>query len=149
MLGRHVADPDGIEGPPGNEPGLALLDIETVIGMDKALDLVQGREIGTETPVAGYEMHMGRTEGPDGARPWLRLDDGRAEGAIAESGKVRGSYVHGLFACDAFRDSFLRRIRDRHVAGTAYDNAIERTLDALAAHLEPHLDVDSLLAAAR
>jgi adenosylcobyric acid synthase len=31
MLGRVVADPNGIEGPPGEAPGLGLLDLETTL----------------------------------------------------------------------------------------------------------------------
>ena len=33
ILGRAVADPDGIEGPPGEAPGLGLLDVTTVLGL--------------------------------------------------------------------------------------------------------------------
>ena len=31
MLGRSIADPDGIEGTPGMHAGLGLLDVETVL----------------------------------------------------------------------------------------------------------------------
>ena len=38
MLGRTVADPDGIEGPPGKVEGLGLLDVDTVLSADKSLE---------------------------------------------------------------------------------------------------------------
>ena len=46
MLGRTIADPDGIEGPPGKVEGLGLLDVETVLIGDKRLAAVQGRFCG-------------------------------------------------------------------------------------------------------
>ena len=60
-----------------------------------------------------------------------------------------GCYLHGLFAADGFRRAFLGRLRRRETAGIAYDALVEETLDALAAHLEAHLDLDRLLEVAR
>ena len=48
MLGHKVADPLGIEGPPGETPGLGLLDIETILGAAKTL-----REINVCDPATG------------------------------------------------------------------------------------------------
>lgn len=148
MLGRRVADPDGIEGPPGETPGLGLLDVETVMGQAKRLVRAQGRaQEGGET-VAGYEMHMGRTTGPDTARPLLSLESG-PDGARSADGRVMGCYLHGLFAADGFRRGFLARLRSRETAGIAYEALVEETLDALGAHLETHLDLDRLLEVSR
>jgi adenosylcobyric acid synthase len=148
MLGRRVADPDGVEGPPGEAPGLGLLDVETVIAGDKTLTEARGTDTITGAAVRGYEMHIGKTRGPDCARPWLTLDKGRADGARSADGRVMGTYLHGLFAADSFRHAFLGRLRGGGFAGAAYDARLEATLDALAAHLEKHLDLDALLAAA-
>jgi adenosylcobyric acid synthase len=62
---------------------------------------------------------------------------------------VGGCYLHGLFASDAFRAAFLGALRARAVSGLAYEAQVEVTLDALAAHLEAHLDLDRVLAIAR
>ena len=97
-------------------------------------------------PVSGYEIHMGHTEGPDTARAWLTAG-GRPEGAASADGRVRGCYLHGLFASDAFRSTFLRELGGR--SETAYEIGVEDTLDALAEHIERHLDVDALLDLAR
>ena len=59
-----------------------------------------------------------------------------------------GSYLHGIFAADGFRHAFLERLGFEAGDGVAYDALIEETLDALADHLETHLDLDALLAAA-
>ena len=148
VLGCRVADPEGIEGPAAEAKGLSLLNVETVLGGDKALNEVTGTDIRTGALVRGYEMHMGKTAGPDCARPLLNLDGGRAEGAQSADGLVMGTYLHGLFAADAFRHAFLADIRSGARTRAAYDAQVEDTLDALARHLEANLDLDGLLAAA-
>jgi adenosylcobyric acid synthase len=148
MLGTRLSDPQGVEGAPGSATGLGLLDIETEMTGGKSLLEAAGTELASGAPVRGYEMHIGRTTGAGLARPWLRLAE-RPEGAVSPDGRVMGCYLHGLFAADAFRHAFLARIRDRAESGLAYEAEVERTLDALAAHLEAHLDLDALLEAAR
>ncbi len=152
MLGRSIADPRGIEGPAGAVDGLALLDLETELASDKTLVEVHGRDSVGDDPISGYEMHVGRTTGAALARPMLYLMDGsgsRPEGAVSPDGRVAGCYVHGLFAGDAFRHSFLARLQPRPPGGVNYDHDIESTLDALADHLAAHLDLNRILEIAR
>ncbi len=146
MLGRSIADPGGIEGPPAAVEGLGLLDVATTLSAEKRLEPVRGAT-SDDAPFAGYEMHMGVTEGPDCARPFARLADGSPEGAVSADGRVIGTYVHGLFAGDRQRAAWLARLKG--TANIAYDALVERTLDALAAHLTAHLDLDRLLSLAR
>ncbi len=143
MLGRRIEDPDGVEGPPGGVEGLGLLDVATVMGREKRLARVEGTHPASGAPVAGYEIHMGRTEGPDLARPWLVVE-GRPEGAQSADGRVRGTYLHGVFAANGFREAWLAEL-GAPPSGLDYDGSIEATLDALAAHVERHLDVDALV----
>src|SRR6185437_4556342 len=147
MLGLTVADPEGVEGTPGEAAGLGLLDIDTVLGGDKRLAAASGHDIASGAPVAGYEMHLGDTTGPGLARPMLRLG-GRDDGAMSADGRVSGTYLHGLFASGEFRRAFLGRLGAAS-DGVAHEARVEATLDALASHLETHLDLDALLAAAR
>jgi adenosylcobyric acid synthase len=93
-------------------------------------------------------MHMGVTEGPDRARPFAHLADGSPEGAVSADGRVIGTYIHGLFADDRQRSAWLARFAAGS-ANVAYDALVEETLDALAAHLAAHLDIDRLLKLAR
>ena len=145
MLGRSVADPEGVEGPAGTVDGLGLLAVETRLAGAKVLENVAAIDRDSGAALTGYEMHMGRTEGPDLARPWL---DG-SPSAAAPGGLVEGCYLHGLFASDPFRSAFLARLRPGRRAALAYEARVEETLDALAAHLETHVDIDGLLALAR
>jgi len=147
MLGRAIADPDGIEGPPGKIEGLGLIDVETTLSSEKRLEPVRGTT-SDGSPFSGYEMHMGVTEGADRARPFARLADGTAEGAVSADGRVVGTYIHGLFADDGQRAAWLARLAGG-AANIAYEVVIEQTLDALAAHLAAHLDLDRLLRLAR
>ena len=144
MLGTRIADPGGVEGPPGEAPGLGHLDVETELVPRKRLAAVAGAEIESGEAVTGYEMHMGVTSGPDCDRPMLDLG-GRADGARSACGRVMGCYVHGLFASDGFRHAFLARLKSRAISGVAYDHEVEAALDAVADTLADCLDLDRLL----
>ena len=148
MLGTQIEDPGGVEGPAGAVPGLGLLEVATVLTGEKRLAEAAGVTCADGTPFRGYEMHIGRTAGPAAAVPVLRHGDGRVDGASSPDGLVQGTYVHGLFTGDALRGAWLRRL-GAAPAGRSHDAEVEAVLDALAAHLEAHMDVDGLLAAAR
>lgn len=142
MLGKTVADPEGIEGPAGIDAGLGLLDIATVMTGDKRLTQVSARHAASDIAFSGYEIHIGRSEGADCARPFA-LIDGTPEGATSADGRISGSYLHGMFRDDGFRRAWLAQFGVAQSLG--YDATVEATLDALAAHLEGVMDIDALL----
>ncbi len=146
MLSRVIRDPDGIEGAPGDSAGLGLLEVDTLMRADKRLSEARAVHAGTGTPFTGYEIHIGTTTGADCARPFARIGT-RPDGAHSNDGRVIGSYLHGMFRDDAFRAAFVQDLGARP-ASSCYGAGVERTLDALAAHIEAHLDVDALIAAA-
>ncbi|WP_323785537.1 cobyric acid synthase [Thalassovita sp.] len=142
MLGREIADPEGIEGAPETVAGLGLLDVVTVMKPQKRLALSRATYLPNGAPVEGYEIHLGETTGPDCARAWLDLS-GRAEGASSPDGQVRGCYLHGLFSSDAFRAAYLSGLGAE--VQVAYSDELDAVLDRLAAHIETHFDLDLLL----
>ena len=144
MLGRRLHDPDGVEGPAASVDGLGLLDVETRLTAEKRLVAVTGTTA-DGGPFAGYEMHMGATEGPDRARPFAQLADATPEGAVSADGRVSGTYIHGLFADDRQRGAGWRGSAPRR-GGFDYEAGVDATLDGLAAHLEKHVDLDRLIA---
>jgi adenosylcobyric acid synthase len=148
MLGTMIDDPHGIEGPASRIEGLGLLDIETVMAPKKTLLSVTGQLIENQSRFHGYEMHIGVTNGADCERPLLRFDDGRSDGAASKNHLVRGIYVHGIFADDQQRASWLEWI-GADSSSLAFETMIDATLDALADHLEAHVDCDGLLKLAR
>ncbi|SOC12555.1 cobyric acid synthase [Rhodobacter maris] len=147
MLGRLVRDPEGIEGAPGETAGLGLLDLETVIGAEKALTEITALDRISGTRIRGYEMHMGRTSGEGLSQPWFDLE-GRPEGAISPDGRVMGGYLHGIFGADGFRNHWIEAMGGR-AAGRDHEAQIDAALDALADQLERDLDLDALLALAQ
>ncbi|MEW2914894.1 cobyric acid synthase [Leisingera sp. JC11] len=142
MLGRTIDDPEGVDGRPGKVDGLGLLDVHTVMAGEKRVTLTEAVTRDGNLPVSGYEIHMGRTTGADCARAWLSIE-GRPEGAASADGRVKGSYLHGLFSADAFRASVLASLGHESQAG--YEDGVEEVLDALADHLERYMDLDRLL----
>jgi adenosylcobyric acid synthase len=147
MLGQTVADPEGIEGSPGETPGLSLLDVSTVMTPQKTLTRVSAVHAATKQAIDAYEIHIGTTEGKDRARPFAILD-GAPEGAVSSDGRVQGSYLHGLFASDAFRRAFLAQL-GVPAADQGYRTRVESTLDALANHIDANLDVEGIFTLAR
>ncbi|MFT0860318.1 cobyric acid synthase [Ancylobacter sp. G4_0304] len=147
MLGRTLSDPDGVEGPPGTVAGLGLLEVDTVLAGDKRLVAVTGRTQ-DEVPFSGYEMHMGVTTGPGRARPFAQIDGEGAEGALSPDGRIAGTYLHGLFSDDRQRGTWLARL-GAGPSALNYEAQVDETLDALAAHLAAHIDLDRLLGLAR
>ncbi len=141
MLGKEIVD-CGIEDTVGTVPGLGLLDAvtrfdlyekrtvqvkKTVTGIGPILEKIRGQEI------SGYEIHMGVTS-PKGEAAFG--DDG----AVAGNGLVIGTYLHGIFENENFKNAFLdylysRRnlVRDRATPeGKGFDElarAVEEGLD--------------------
>ena len=142
MLGRMIHDPQGLEGPAGSAPGLGLLDVETTLGGDKTLNEVEAHHSATGLPLKGYEIHLGRTTGPDCSRPFAYIGE-RADGAQSANGRVTGTYLHGCLTSDQFRASFLGLL-GAIPGNESHSEVVEATLDALARHLETHLDLDRI-----
>ncbi len=146
MLGKTIADPGGVDGRPGTVEGLGLLDVTTTMAGEKQVTLRTAHTVPENEPVTGYEIHMGRTEGPDCDRAWLEIEN-RPEGAADQTGRIRGSYLHGIFSSDTFRARYLKQLGA--TSDLSYEDGVEETLDALADHLERNMDLDRLLTLAR
>lgn len=146
MLGRSIADPMGVEGPPGEAAGLGLLDVATTLTDEKVLTPTAGR-LAAGGRFEGYEIHVGRTAGPDLARPLLVRDDGTSDGAISADGRVMGAYVHGLFGLGEARTALLAPLG---ATSDGVDEAarVDDALDEIALALEQAFDIDALAAIA-
>ena len=143
MLGRLIHDPQGLEGAASTVPGLALLDVETTLLPEKTTTETQAMHTLSGQLINAYEIHLGETSGPDCARPFAQKPGG-PEGAISRDGLVTGTYLHGCFTSDGFRAAYLRSI-GAAVSSYAHEQSIEKTLDALALHMEKHMDIDAIL----
>ena len=126
MLGRSISDPSGVESLGGAQSaGLDLLPVTTDFAAAKETHQVQAKALAgpgflsttAGTEVAGYEIHMGRSQGiGNGAHPLFRLThrSGRRvrslDGAIDAAGRVWGTYLHGIFDNTPFRRAWLRSL---------------------------------------
>lgn len=132
MLGREIADPQGVEGRPGAvAPGLGLLDVTTTFGTEKVLGLTEH----------GYEIHHGRVAPAAGET---------FPGGV-RSGSVFGTLWHGCLEGDDFRAGWLTEVAtllgrtDVRVGGVSFAAAREARIDAIADAVEQHLDVAAVL----
>ncbi|OEU96221.1 cobalamin biosynthesis protein CobQ [Streptomyces oceani] len=144
MLGRHVHDPEAVEGrEPASVPGLGLLPVETTFAPEKTLRLAHGTALGAEA--SGYEIHHGRINRDADAEEFL---------GGARVSRVLGTMWHGSLESDALRTAVLRlaaeaRGRTFAASGVSFARAREARLDLLGDLVERHLDVDALLTLAQ
>jgi adenosylcobyric acid synthase len=144
MLGHTLRDPIGMDGQPGTEKGLGLLDISTSMQETKTLRHTTGTHCATGLQCHGYEIHVGETTGVDTERPFVITEFGQ-DGAGNKSGNVYGTYLHGVFASDDFRAGWLGTLKAGYQSTLNYEQLVEDTLDELASELENHLDIDQLV----
>ena len=126
MLGAAIHDPEHVESPLGTVTGLGLLPVVTTFTRDKRTVRVRARVTG-EAPLFGaaagelvaYEIHAGRTRGAGDqappAPPFTVTE--RAGGAVAEpdgasdpTGRIVGTYLHGLFENTRLRRALLESL---------------------------------------
>lgn len=146
MLGRRIADPEGVEGAAGESAGLGWLDLATTLLPGKRLRNVTGRLTFADAPARGYEIHMGRTCGPALERPAVRLDDGAPDGAMSADRRILGTYLHGIFEEPAACAALLRWAGLSEPQPIDHAARRERMLDRLADAIETHCDLERLLA---
>jgi adenosylcobyric acid synthase len=153
MLGRTLYDPDGAEALPGaSAQGLGLLPIETVFAGDKRTVQVQATlqaPLGPmaalrDTPIHGYEIHMGRSHSLDSTPPLCFVgpaEQSHPDGALAAEGRIWGTYLHGLFDNDALRHAWLASL-GWSGGGQSFDRQL--AYNRLAEHVRRHVDMDML-----
>jgi adenosylcobyric acid synthase len=138
-MGKTIFDPDGSDtGVAGSiEDGLGLIPADTVFQKKKTIIRTKGMAAGI--PLSGYEIHFGQTI-VDGM-PFLTDGDHR-DGYRSHDGRICGTYLHHLFYNDVFRADWLNRIRREKGLDVRPPVVLNRdsTYDAIAAHLEKHLD---------
>jgi len=156
MLGRRILDPLGVESALPEVAGLALLSVDTVFEPVKATHQAEARVLGgpgwlaalQNQPIQGYEIHMGCTTSQ---QPWLEISRRNgmrlavADGAVAATGNVWGCYLHGLFANESLRRTWLTSLGwhgDPEQASASLH--VQAVLDMVASHVEASLDMERL-----
>jgi len=158
MLGKMLADPEGVEGQEGRYQGLDLLPLKTVITGNKVARqrLVTSNYPQVGLPVTGYEIHQGRSrllesEDGDKASSFKPLFDDPGLGIVDISQSIWGSYLHGLFDNGPWRRAWLNQLRQQRglpslPTGVAnYREQREAILNSLADIVEAHIDLSPVL----
>ncbi len=155
MMGQYLTDPDRLESEYTKCEGLGLLPIRTMITDYK---IAKQRQVTSNfpqsgLPVAGYEIHQGRSRliDPDaGTSDYKPLFDDANLGLVDKDQLVWGSYMHGLFDNGAWRRAWLNRLRQQRGLKSLptgipnYREQRESMLDTLATSIEAHLNLNDI-----
>jgi adenosylcobyric acid synthase len=148
MLGLSISDPDEIESPNQYETGLGLLPLHTTITKEKTTVLSEGMMNFQQTfmKVKGYEIHMGQSFFEDDWNSLIETETG-SEGCKSTDERVIGTYFHGIFHNDRFREVLLNKIRTEkgleEITGrVSFHHIRDSAFDRLADHVRKHVQLD-------
>jgi len=147
LLGQQISDPHAIESRAGEQQGLGLLAISTVMAAEKTTLQIRCCHLPSGCELFGYEIHHGITTA-EGVDALITGPDGRLLGTGSANGMIWGSYLHGIFDADPFRRWWLDRLRGRKgwqaegLIRACYD--LEPALDRLADCVRNSLDMRAI-----
>jgi adenosylcobyric acid synthase len=159
ILGEEVVDTLGMEGEPRSENGLGLLPVATTLEGKKTTTQVRAQVLGLPGrghEVMGYEIHMGATTVRGPGDPALTLSSRNSQpviipdGWVSPDGLIMGTYVHGLFDADGFRQAFVTALlgsragKPEELPAWSFQAFQEDQFDRLADALRRHLDLTRL-----
>jgi len=150
MLGDDVVDEAGVEGRRGRVKGLSLLPVRT--RMDPEKTVTRSRAVVTASHglwaklagscIKGYEIHLGRSQTPSSLFTISHREGSpvsEPDGSCDASGRIFGTYLHGLFDNDALRAAWLDSVGVEAAPWSFAEMrmaAFERLADELAANLD-------------
>ena len=163
MLGQRILDPDGIESL-NSIRGMGLLPIETTMRPAKIVSPCTGRlaagflfcQAIANVPLRGYEIHIGETSYVGRAKPFAQIVRRPREthppildGCISSDSRIFGTYLHGLFDGDLFRQGFVEAARAFCDLGPAcelssWESKRQESLNRLAETVSQSLDMPSI-----
>jgi len=126
MLGESLSDPQMIESGKGSISGIGLLPVKTEMEPEKVTiqcrAQVSSQIFGAGLKVHGYEIHQGRTTAANGAQPLLQVAEAGGgthfDGTVTLAGRIWGTYMHGIFDDDSFRNAYLNWLREHRSGGS-------------------------------
>ncbi len=157
ILGKKILDPQKVESDKTEVEGLGLLNVITEFGKEKSTVQVKAKSVSQkglltrtkDIEISGYEIHMGQTRNVEknAAFKVVEASQGKPDyhdGAIDATGMILGTYIHGFFNSDNFRQVFFNNLRRRwglkeNSGSTIMDK--EREYDKLADVIRQNLDM--------
>ena len=159
MLGQVVRDPGALESHRSEVLGLGWVPVETTLVSPKRTEWVEGCLAApwASIHIKGYEIHMGRTIPVGATAPLAAVRaagemDWRSDGVVLDEMAVVGTYLHGIFDNQGFRELWLNQVRERAGVGPEQSTMSvaalrDRAYDRLAAAVRGHLRLDRLYTA--
>lgn len=149
MLGRSIQDPKGLEGPPGDTPGLDILPVDTILQAPKTTTLSDFDWDGIKG--SGYEIHMGATTRISGSSFFKVTNRNQTpcidfDGCISGNGRVAGTYMHGLFDTLPILERWLDMIGITS-PGISDVPSREQNYSLLKDHFERHVNLEKIIKA--
>jgi adenosylcobyric acid synthase len=160
MLGQKILDPQKVESENTEVAGLGLLNVVTEFAPEKSTTQVRARVLadlgllaGTKgQELTGYEIHMGQTRSEEvtSAFQIIETPQGAAnytDGTLNPQGTILGTYMHGLFHNDDFRQIFLNTLREYWGLAEGAGNALiskDKEYDKLAELVRRSLDIPEI-----
>jgi adenosylcobyric acid synthase len=158
LLGEEIEDDSAGASNGDKVRGLGFFPLKTHLLKRKVTYQVQARpavpELSLEGPVGGYEIHMGKTVAKKPVEPFMLIERrGNVsvqlhDGVVDQDRRVFGTYIHGLFENDRFRETFLRFLkpgfRPASKSNVHFRRDKERQYEKLARVVEQNLDLKSI-----
>ncbi|MBR6255864.1 MAG: cobyric acid synthase [Lachnospiraceae bacterium] len=155
ILGRKISDPDSSECG-GEEEGLGLLPVDTVMSAEKTRTQFEGSITGAQgilkdlcgKEIRGYEIHMGVSVLSDSLNGEVKEFTSAATGYC--TGNVYGTYVHGVFDAGDIAAALTECVAAAHgksvdtASITDYRSFKETQYEKLADVLEESLDMQAI-----
>ena len=156
ILGKTISDPYEVESIDPTIDGLGLLNVVTTMAQDKRTvqnkgEIINGDARYISQQVTGYEIHMGETNRLDEeTKPLMMTEDGHEDGAVNADKTVFGSYFHGIFDNDTFRNAFLNHVRavkglSENEEGASFEAIKDAEYDRLAKHVKENLNMPEIM----
>ena len=154
MLGKKIFDTQKVESKKKVAGGLSLLNVETKFSKEKKTFRVEGVNLKTLSAVRGYEIHHGLTKRYGALKPVFLIEKRSnkkvciEDGAQNRSGRIWGTYIHGIFDNTDFRIWVINKIRKEKGLEPREGNeemfSQDREYDKLAELLRSNLDIKLL-----
>ena len=147
MLGDIISDPDAIESSLGEIAGLGYLSMSTRLYPEKILRQQQGFLWDQATPIRGYEIHCGISQGAALDKPAVYFNRNGTlvvDGAISDDNQILGTYLHGLFDSASATAKILQWAGAETTESVAIEELREHELNRLAQEVERSMNLDWL-----
>lgn len=161
MMGTKIIDIKGSESSFSKCDGLSFFNIVTRLMPSKVTSQVEFEPMQNaplnfkdngSSRLTGYEIHIGRTKYLTGSQPLFKItkrDDTGVEiedGAVNTAGNILGTYIHGIFDNDNFRNLFLNTLREKKSLPKRAPSRIDKEaeFDKLENLMRSHLDIKKI-----